>query len=99
MASVLAAVVLFSLFLLALGKSPAQFLSLIWQGGFGSAFSIQNSLQRAAPIILTALAFAEPIQGDLPLTALRQPTGGLGEFRGDDRMRGGSALRSRPWAC
>ena len=41
---------------------------------------------------LTALAFAEPIQGDLPLTALRQPTGGLGEFRGDDRMRGGSAL-------
>jgi ABC-type uncharacterized transport system permease subunit len=60
MASVLAAVVLFSLFLLALGKSPAQFLSLIWQGGFGSAFSIQNSLQRAAPIILTALAFAVP---------------------------------------
>jgi hypothetical protein len=41
---------------------------------------------------LTALAFAEPIQGDLPLTALRQPTGGLGEFRGDDPMRGGSAL-------
>lgn len=41
---------------------------------------------------LTALAFAEPIQGDLPPTALRQPTGGLGEFGGNDPMRGGRAL-------
>lgn len=50
----------FSLFLLALGKSPLQFYGLIWTGGFGSAFSIQNTLLRSAPLILTALAFAIP---------------------------------------
>src|ERR1700756_5669851 len=51
---------LFSLFLLALGKSPAQFFELVERGGFGTAFSLQNTLQRAAPLILTALAVAIP---------------------------------------
>src|SRR5690349_2857118 len=51
---------LFSLFLLALGKSPVQFFDLVYRGGFGSAFSIQNTLQRSAPLILTALAVAVP---------------------------------------
>src|ERR1700756_2026470 len=51
---------LFSLFLLALGKSPAQFFELVERGGFGTAFSIQNTLQRSAPLILTALAVAVP---------------------------------------
>src|SRR6266566_1727314 len=52
--------ILFSLFLLALGKSPAQFFELVVRGGFGTAFSIQNTLQRSAPLILTALAVAVP---------------------------------------
>src|SRR5258708_31874384 len=52
--------VLFSLFLLALGKSPVQFFDLVYLGGFGNAFSIQNTLQRSAPLILTALAVALP---------------------------------------
>ncbi len=51
---------LFSLFLLALGKSPAQFYQLIWLGGFGTAFSWSNTLLRAAPLMLTALAVAIP---------------------------------------
>ena len=51
---------LFSLFLLALGKSPALFFELVQRGGFGTAFSIQNTLQRSAPLILTALAVAIP---------------------------------------
>ena len=51
---------LFSLFLLALGKSPVDFFELVWRGGFGTAFSLQNTLQRAAPLILTALAVAIP---------------------------------------
>src|SRR3984893_17918894 len=51
---------LFSLFLLALGKSPGQFFELVEFGGFGTAFSIQNTLQRSAPLILTALAVAIP---------------------------------------
>ena len=51
---------LFSLFLLALGKSPLEFFELVHRGGFGTAFSIQNTLQRSAPLILTALAVAVP---------------------------------------
>jgi len=51
---------LFSLFLLALKKSPLEFFELVQRGGFGTAFSIQNTLQRSAPLILTALAVAVP---------------------------------------
>jgi ABC-type uncharacterized transport system permease subunit len=51
---------LFSLFLLALGKSPVQFYQLVWLGGFGTAFSWSNTLLRAAPLMLTALAVAIP---------------------------------------
>jgi general nucleoside transport system permease protein len=55
-------VVLFSLFLLAIGKSPVEFFSLVERGGFGTAFSLQNTLQRSAPLILTALAVAIPMR-------------------------------------
>ena len=55
-----AAGILFALFLLAIGKSPGDFASYVWQGGFGSAFSFQNSLQRSAPLMLAALAVAIP---------------------------------------
>ena len=51
---------LFAVFLILVGKSPADFYSLLWRGGFGTAFSLQNTLQRAAPLILTALAMAIP---------------------------------------
>src|SRR5579862_4220161 len=51
---------LFSIFLLAIGKSPIDFVDNVWRGGFGSAFSFQNTLQRSAPLILTALAVAIP---------------------------------------
>ena len=58
--ALVASALLFSIFLLVLGKSPIDFFGLIWTGGFGSSFSIQNTLQRAAPLILTGLAFAIP---------------------------------------
>jgi ABC-type uncharacterized transport system permease subunit len=51
---------LFTVFLLALGKSPLQFYGLIWTGAFGTAFSWQNTLLRASPLILTALCVALP---------------------------------------
>ena len=51
---------LFSGFLLAVGKSPVEFYQLVWRGGFATAFSFQNTLQRSAPLILTALAMAIP---------------------------------------
>ena len=49
--------VLFSAFLMLVGKSPSDFYQLVWRGGFGTAFSVQNTLQRAAPVILTAEDF------------------------------------------
>ncbi len=58
--AILVAAVLFSIFLLFLGKDPVQFFSLVWQGGFGTAFSWQNTLVRAAPLIFTALCVAIP---------------------------------------
>ena len=51
---------LFALFLLMLGKSPVEFFQLVVRGGFGTAFSIHNTLQRSSPLILTALAVAVP---------------------------------------
>lgn len=65
--ALLASALIFSVFLLALGKSPATFFSLVWTGGFSSWFSIQNALQRAAPLILTGLAFAIPARIGLTL--------------------------------
>jgi simple sugar transport system permease protein len=59
-AALLVSAALFSVFLLFLGKSPLMFFQLLWVGGFGSGFSLQNTLQRAAPLILTGLAFAVP---------------------------------------
>ncbi len=58
--AVIAALIVFSIFLLLLGKSPTQFLDLVYVGGFGSAFSWGNTLQKASPLILTALAVAIP---------------------------------------
>jgi ABC-type uncharacterized transport system permease subunit len=58
--ALVASALVFSVFLLVLGKSPLQFFGLIWTGGFGSGFSIQNTLLRSAPLILTGLAFAIP---------------------------------------
>ena len=58
--ALLVAAVLFGVFLLAIGKSPADFVAYVWRGGFGTAFSFQNTLQRSAPLILTALAVAIP---------------------------------------
>ncbi len=58
--ALIAAGLLFSLFLLALGQSPATFFSLLWRGGFGTGFSWQNTLVRAAPLIFTALCVAIP---------------------------------------
>ena len=52
----------FSVFLLFLGKSPGAFFELVWRGAFGSWFSFQNTLERASPLLLTALCVALPAQ-------------------------------------
>lgn len=57
--------VLFGLFMLALGKDPLEVYRLIWKGAFSSGFAWQNTLQRAAPLILTALCVAIPARAGL----------------------------------
>jgi ABC-type uncharacterized transport system permease subunit len=52
--------VAFSIFLLALGKSPLDFFNLVERGGFGTAFSLENTLVTSSPLILTALCVALP---------------------------------------
>ena len=59
-AAILVGLALFSVFLVFLGKSPLDFVSLMYKGGFGTWFSVQNSLTRASPLLLTALCVALP---------------------------------------
>ncbi len=54
--------ILFSVFVFLLGKDPFEVWSLIYDGAFASAFSWQNTLQRAAPLMLTSLAVVLPAQ-------------------------------------
>jgi simple sugar transport system permease protein len=60
--AIVVASVLFSFFLLALSKSPTEFCAVVWRGAFGSVFSWQNTVARAAPLLLTALCVAVPAQ-------------------------------------
>lgn len=59
-AALLAGLAAFGLFLLTQGKSPFSFFYYVMQGGFGSAFSWQNTLSRTAPLLLAALCVALP---------------------------------------
>jgi len=61
--ALLASAVLFGLLLrLYAGVDPLEAYALMYQGAFGSWFSFQNTLTRAAPLILTALCTALPAQ-------------------------------------
>jgi simple sugar transport system permease protein len=60
-----AALALFGLFVWFGGHSPVEAWTLLFKGAFGDAFSWQNSLQRAAPLMLTALAVALPARAGL----------------------------------
>ncbi len=63
--SVLSGLFLFGLFAKLGGYHPLQVWTLLFKGAFGDAFSFQNSLQRASPLILTALCVAIPAQAGL----------------------------------
>ena len=58
--AIVAAGIIFSVLLLIIGKSPITFFDLLWKGGFGTAFSWENTLVRSAPLILMALCVAIP---------------------------------------
>ena len=59
------ALLLFGAFVWAGGKSPVDAWTLLFRGAFGDWFSWQNSLQRAAPLMLTALCVAIPARAGL----------------------------------
>ena len=57
--ALLASAVLFGLLLAVYARvDPFETFALMYQGAFGSWFSWQNTLTRAAPLILTALCTA-----------------------------------------
>ncbi len=59
------AILLFGLWVWIGGNSPVQAWTLLFVGAFGDAFSWQNTLQRAAPLMLTALCVALPARAGL----------------------------------
>ena len=59
------ALLLFGLIVSFSGVSPVAVWVLLFQGAFGDAYSWQNTLQRAAPLMLTALCVAIPARAGL----------------------------------
>lgn len=65
LAALVVSMVLFGIFIAVIGHNPLDVYALIYKGGFSSGFSWQNTLQRAAPLVLTALCVALPAQAGL----------------------------------
>jgi general nucleoside transport system permease protein len=61
-AALAGALVIFGIFVALFGKNPLDLYFYMYQGAFGTWFSWQNTLTRAAPLILTALCTALPAQ-------------------------------------
>jgi simple sugar transport system permease protein len=80
------ALLLFGAFIWFGGKSPVEAWGLLFKGAFGDWFSWQNSLQRAAPLMLTALCVAIPARAGLTVI------GGEGAL-----VLGGLAAASLPY--
>jgi hypothetical protein len=53
---------LFGIFLAIDGLNPLEVYEVMFRGAFGTWFSFQNTLQRSAPLMLTALCTALPMQ-------------------------------------
>ncbi|MBI2769229.1 MAG: ABC transporter permease [Burkholderiales bacterium] len=64
-AAIVAALLLFGVFVWFAGVSPAEVWLLLFKGAFGDWYSWQNTLQRAAPLMLTALCVAIPARAGL----------------------------------
>src|SRR5450432_3631931 len=56
------ALALFGLFIATTGRDPVAVYYQMYRGSFGTWFSFQNTLLRAAPLMLTALATALPLR-------------------------------------
>jgi ABC-type uncharacterized transport system permease subunit len=87
LAALAAGLLLFGGFVWLDGHSPLQAWALLFRGAFGDAFSLQNTLQRAAPLMLTALCVALPARAGLTVI------GGEGAL-----VLGGLACAALPYA-
>jgi len=63
--AIVAALTLFGMFCAWVGASPAGVYASIYKAGFGSWYSWQNSLLRAAPLMLCGLATALPARAGI----------------------------------
>lgn len=63
--AIAAALGLFGVFVSFTGVNPVDVWVLLFKGAFGDWFSWQNTLQRAAPLMLTALCVAVPARAGL----------------------------------
>jgi len=64
-AAIAVSLLLFGVFVWFAGVSPVEVWVLLFKGAFGDWFSWQNTLQRAAPLMLTALCVAIPARAGL----------------------------------
>ncbi|MDM0015716.1 ABC transporter permease [Variovorax sp. J22P168] len=85
--AIAAALLLFGIFVWFAGVSPVEVWVILFEGAFGDWFSWQNTLQRAAPLMLTALCVAIPARAGLVII------GGEGAL-----VLGGLAAAALPYA-
>src|SRR3954464_12107801 len=85
--ALIGALLLFGLFVWLGGVSPTETWLLLFKGAFGDWFSWQNTLTRAAPLMLTALCVALPARAGLIII------GGEGAL-----VLGGLACAALPYA-
>jgi ABC-type uncharacterized transport system permease subunit len=94
--AILGAVAIFAAFCAWVGASPAGVFASIYKAGFGSWYSWQNSLLRAAPLMLCALATAIPARAGI-ITVGNEGAfvaGGLAAA-----AAGLATLWAPPWLC
>ena len=85
--AMLASLLLFGLMVWLAGVSPVDVWLLLFKGAFGDWYSWQNTLQRSAPLMLTALCVAVPARAGLVII------GGEGAL-----VLGGLACAALPYA-
>ena len=67
MGALIAALLIFGIFVALSGKDAVEAWQLLFKGAFGDSFGWQNTLARAAPLMLTALCVAIPSHAGLTI--------------------------------
>jgi simple sugar transport system permease protein len=90
--AVAVSLILFGAFVAAAGHNPLAVYSEMYRGAFGTWFSFQNSLLRAAPLMLTGLCTALPARLGLMIIGGEGAlvVGGLAAAAAADVLRGAS---------